>query len=164
MFASFRRTGVDWPGTWLMPQSITTAPGRIQSPFTISGRPIATTRICASRTCRNQPHTRLATFLDKNIISNINLFDFAVLCTFVRNTNIHLWITKKFFKLRTASRKYKECCSFRNTDSVTLGVAMPNWAVWFWWDDHVRVVMIYRRGRLPVARGPHGGRLMWPPV
>lgn len=31
----------------LIPQSITTAPGLIQLPFTISGRPMATTRISA---------------------------------------------------------------------------------------------------------------------
>lgn len=35
------------PGTWLIPQSITIAPGLIHSPFTISALPAATTRISA---------------------------------------------------------------------------------------------------------------------
>lgn len=38
------------PGTELMPQSMTTAPGLTQSPFTNSGCPIATTRMSPSRT------------------------------------------------------------------------------------------------------------------
>lgn len=35
------------PGIALIPQSITTAPGLIHDPFTISGWPIPTTRISA---------------------------------------------------------------------------------------------------------------------
>jgi len=38
------------PGTWLIPQSITIAPGLIHSPFTISALPAATTRISALAT------------------------------------------------------------------------------------------------------------------
>lgn len=37
------------PGIALMPQSMTTAPGLIQAPFTISGRPIPTTKMSARR-------------------------------------------------------------------------------------------------------------------
>lgn len=42
------------PGTWLIPQSITIAPGLIHSPFTISALPAATTRISALPTYKKK--------------------------------------------------------------------------------------------------------------
>jgi len=49
-YCNNERNDYDIPGIELMPQSITTAPGLIQSPLTISARPIATTTISASCT------------------------------------------------------------------------------------------------------------------
>lgn len=45
------------PGTWLIPQSITIAPGLIHSPFTISALPAATTRISALPTYKKNLKT-----------------------------------------------------------------------------------------------------------
>lgn len=42
------------PGTEDIPQSMTTAPGFIQSPFTSSGWPMATTKMSALAVCKHK--------------------------------------------------------------------------------------------------------------
>jgi hypothetical protein len=42
------------PGNALIPQSMTTAPGFIQSPFTNSGWPMATTKMSALAVCKQK--------------------------------------------------------------------------------------------------------------
>ena len=49
---------ISLPGIELIPQSITTAPGLTQSPLTISGRPIPTTRISAALVCVKKKQKR----------------------------------------------------------------------------------------------------------
>lgn len=46
------------PGTEDIPQSMTTAPGFIQSPFTSSGWPMATTKMSAWAVCKHKHFLR----------------------------------------------------------------------------------------------------------
>jgi len=54
------------PGTEDIPQSMTTAPGFIQSPFTISGWPMATTKMSALAVCKHK-HFLTPTFFTESV-------------------------------------------------------------------------------------------------